>query len=173
MDKKEFRSYVRQLKKQFSPQQLVEKSLPIIHKLEQHPLFKQADVVMLYSSLPDEVFTHDFVEKWCAVKKIILPTVVGNDILPVEVNPQTRFAVGDFNILEPQSEPYKGVFDLIVVPGMAFDAVGNRLGRGKGYYDRFLSQYPQVPKIGVCFDFQRVEEVPTEPTDIPMTEVIS
>ncbi len=172
MDKKELRSYVRQQKKQFTPEQLIEKSLPIMQKLEQHPLFQKAAIVMLYSSLQDEVFTHDFIKSWCSVKKIILPTVVGDDIIPVEMNAQTHLVVGDFDILEPESEPYEGGFDLIVVPGMAFDTQGNRLGRGKGYYDRFLCQYPDVPKIGICFDFQRVDAVPTEPTDIPMTEII-
>ena len=55
---------------------------------------------------------------------------------------------------------------------MSFDPQGNRLGRGKGYYDRFLAQVPQAYKIGVCFDFQKVELVPTDENDIQMNEVI-
>ena len=106
-------------------------------------------------------------------KRIILPTVVGDDIIPVELSENTGFAVGDFNILEPQNEPYQGDYDLIVVPGVAFDKNGNRLGRGRGYYDRFLCQHQAVTKIGICFDFQLVDEIPTEPTDIKMDEIIS
>ncbi|MCF0205812.1 MAG: 5-formyltetrahydrofolate cyclo-ligase, partial [Bacteroidales bacterium] len=64
-------------------------------------------------------------------------------------------------------------FDLIIVPGVAFDRNGNRLGRGRGYYDRFLCKYPKVEKIGICFDFQLLEEIPTEPTDIRMDKVVS
>ena len=84
-----------------------------------------------------------------------------------------NFAVGDFNILEPQNEPYTGDFDLIIVPGVAFDRKGNRIGRGRGYYDRFLCQHLDVKRIGICFDFQLVDEVPTEPLDIKMDEVIT
>ena len=142
-------------------------------KLETHPDFVAAHVVMLYSSLPDEVQTQAFIQKWRSQKRIVLPTVVGDDIIPVELDEGTQFAEGDFHIMEPQNHPYTGSFDLIVVPGMAFDAAGHRLGRGRGYYDRFLCQHPQVKKIGLCFDFQKVPMVPTEPFDIVMDEVLS
>ena len=62
--------------------------------------------------------------------------------------------------------------DLIIVPGVAFDLEGHRLGFGAGYYDRFLKQIPQAYKIGICFNFQKVKAVPTEETDIKMDEVI-
>lgn len=172
-DKKNLRAEIKSLKKQHTKEQLLAQSEAILSKLEQHPDFKNARIVMIYSALPDEVQTQDFLEKWRHEKKIILPTVVGDDIIPVELAENTGFAVGDFNILEPQNEPYTGNFDLIVVPGVAFDRNGNRIGRGKGYYDRFLCKHLNVKRIGICFDFQIVEEVPTEPTDIKMDEVIS
>ena len=173
MEKKELRANIKALKKQHTKEQLLEQSGKILTKLEQHPDFVKAEKVMLYSALPDEVQTQAFLEKWHLKKQIILPTVVGDDIIPVEYAQETTFAVGDFNILEPQNEPYTGDFDLIIVPGVAFDRQGNRLGRGKGYYDRFLSQHLEVKRIGICFDFQLVEAIPTEPFDIRMDEVIS
>lgn len=173
MDKKELRAHIKTLKKQHSKEQLLEQSEQILAKLEQHPDFARAKIVMLYSALPDEVQTQAFLEKWHLKKKIILPTVVGDDIIPVEYGKDTAFAVGDFNILEPQNEPYTGGFDLIIVPGVAFDHKGNRLGRGRGYYDRFLCQHLDVKHIGICFDFQLVDEVPAEPFDIRMDEVLS
>ena len=173
MDKKTLRAEIKALKKQHTKEQLKEQSERILAKLEQHPDFVKAERIMLYSSLPDEVQTQAFLEKWHLRKQIILPTVVGDDIVPVAFDKDTDFAVGDFNILEPQNEPYKGGFDLIIVPGVAFDRQGNRIGRGKGYYDRFLCQYLDVKRIGICFDFQLVEEVPIEPLDIKMDEVIS
>lgn len=173
MGKKELRTQIKALKKLHTKEQLMEQSERIMAKLEQHPDFIKAEKVMLYNALPDEVQTLDFLEKWHLRKKIILPTVVGDDIVPVEYAKETTFAVGDFNILEPQNEPYNGDFDLIIVPGVAFDNKGNRLGRGKGYYDRFLCQYPNVKRIGICFDFQLVDEVPTEPFDILMDEIIT
>ena len=172
-NKKELRTLIKTLKKQHSKESLLEQSQLILSKLENHQSFVEAETVMLYSSLPDEVDTHDFLERWRNKKRIILPTVVGDDIIPVELSKETDFAIGDFNILEPQNEPYNGNYDLIVVPGVAFDKNGNRIGRGKGYYDRFLCKHLEVKRIGICFDFQLVDEVPTEDNDIRMDEIIS
>ena len=128
---------------------------------------------MLYASLPDEVQTLDFIEEWKKRKHIILPTVVGDDIIPMELTADCPMVEGSFHILEPQSNQYAGPLDLIVVPGMAFDRQGHRLGRGKGYYDRFLIKYPEVKTIGICFDFQLLDEVPAEPHDQLIDEIIS
>ena len=105
MDKKELRLHIKNLKKQHSKEVLKEQSELILNKLEENNLFIESKTVMLYSSLPDEVQTHDFLEKWRHEKKIILPTVVGDDIIPVELSEETEFAVGDFNIFEPQNKP--------------------------------------------------------------------
>lgn len=173
IEKKELRANIKALKKQHTKEQLLEQSVAILSKLGNDDDFKKARIVMIYSALPDEVQTQAFLEKWRHRKKIILPTVVGDDIVPVELAADTTFAVGDFNILEPQNEPYTGGYDLIVVPGVAFDRNGNRIGRGRGYYDRFLCKHLNVRRIGICFDFQLVDEVPTEPNDIKMDKVIS
>ena len=79
-----------------------------------------------------------------------------------------------FHIQEPMGEVYSEPkpIEVIIVPGMGFDDCGNRIGRGRGYYDRFLKTISSVYKIGVCFDFQRVESVPTDENDIRMDEVI-
>ncbi len=173
MDKKTLRQEIRAAKKQHTPEELKEQSELILQKLAAHPCFLNAKRVMLYASLPDEVQTLPFIETWRHQKTVILPTVVGDDIIPVELADDTVFAEGDFHIPEPQNHPYTGSFDLIVVPGMAFDKDGHRLGRGKGYYDRFLAQHPHTHTIGICFDFQLVSEVPSEPHDRPMDEVLT
>lgn len=173
MDKSALRKEIRSRKKSYSQEQLLEKSESILRKLELHPLFQQANRVMLYASLPDEVQTLAFIEKWQKTKTVILPTVVGDDIIPVQSSADAAMQEGDFHILEPQNTPYTGDFDLIVVPGMAFDRQGSRLGRGKGFYDRFLAKHPKTPTIGLCFDFQVVEYIPKEPHDIIIGEVIS
>lgn len=172
MDKNALRKEIRSRKKSYSQEQLLEKSESILRKLELHPLFQQANRVMLYASLPDEVQTLAFIEKWQKTKAVILPTVVGDDIIPVQSSADAAMQEGDFHILEPQNTPYTGDFDLIVVPGMAFDRQGSRLGRGKGFYDRFLAKHPKTPTIGLCFDFQVVEYIPKEPHDIIIGEVI-
>ena len=173
MDKKELRTIIKALKKQHTSDELGHQSAIVCHKLEQHPDFIKAKRVMLYNALPDEVQTVDLIERWRKEKTIILPTVVGDDIVPVALESNTGFAVGDFNILEPQNEPYTGDFDLIVVPGVAFDPKGNRMGRGKGYYDRLLPWLTNAYKAGICFSYQIVDEVPVEPTDIAMDICIS
>lgn len=173
MDKKTLRQQIRTLKKEHSQEELRTQSETILQKLSAHPRFLQAEKVMLYASLPDEVQTLDFIETWRHRKTIILPTVVGDDIIPVELAENVAFAEGDFHIPEPQNHPYTGGFDLIVVPGMAFDSNGHRLGRGRGYYDRFLAQHLDVHTIGICFDFQMFPEIPSEPHDKIIDEVIS
>lgn len=173
MDKKTLRQQIRTLKKQHSQEELQTQSEKILQHLATHPHFLQAEKIMLYASLPDEVQTLDFIETWRHRKTIILPTVVGDDIIPVDLAENVTFAEGDFHIPEPQNHPYTGDFDLIVVPGMAFDADGHRLGRGKGYYDRFLSQHPQTHTIGLCFDFQLLPNVPCEPHDRIIDEIIT
>lgn len=173
MDKKTLRQQIRTIKKQYSQEALQTQSEQILQRLAVHPRFRQAEKMMLYASLPDEVQTLDFIDSWRHQKTIILPTVVGNDIIPVELAENVTFAEGDFHIPEPQSHPYTGSFDLIVVPGMAFDANGHRLGRGRGYYDRFLSQHPDVFTIGICFNFQLLPEVPCEPHDRIIDEIIT
>lgn len=129
---------------------------------------------MLYYPLWDEVDCRELMDRALAAgKRVILPTVAGDDIVPVEVTRETVWRVGEFGILEPVAERYEGEVDVVVVPGMAFDAEGNRLGRGKGYYDRFLSRHPRAYRIGLCFDFQLIERVPTEPFDWRMNEVVA
>jgi len=173
LDKKILRQEIRNRKKAHNKEELAGQSRLILQKLAQHPAFQEAERIMLYASLPDEVQTLDFIDEWKERKHIILPTVVGDDIIPVEVTTGSAMVEGDFHILEPDDKPYEGGFDLIVVPGMAFDREGHRLGRGRGYYDRFLAKYPEVKTIGICFDFQLLDSIPTEPHDRLVEEVIS
>ena len=82
---------------------------------------------------------------------------------------------GAFGIWEPKpdgEEAVEGAIDLIIVPGVAFDRQCHRLGRGRGFYDRLLSSL-DVPKVGICFDFQLVPSVPVESFDYPMDHVVT
>ncbi len=148
----------------------------VLQRLEQTEAFRSAECVLLFHSLPDEVQTHEFVERWSATKRILLPVVVGDTLKVAEYGGTKSITQGAFGIGEPTgeliSEP-TGV-DLIVVPGVAFDRMGHRLGRGRGYYDRFLAapSLRQVHKIGLCFPCQMVESVPVMPFDIAMDEVV-
>jgi 5-formyltetrahydrofolate cyclo-ligase len=92
------------------------------------------------------------------------------------LGPDSLLPSEPYGILEPTTPELSIIncqLSIVIVPGMAFDKQGHRLGRGKGYYDRFLSRVPNIYKIGVCFPFQLVESVPSEETDILMDEVIA
>jgi 5-formyltetrahydrofolate cyclo-ligase len=79
-----------------------------------------------------------------------------------------------FGIREPAPNRSPEQLDLIVVPGLAFTTQGNRLGRGAGFYDRYLTSIPETTlKVGVCFEFQRIPEIPVEPHDVKMDVVVS
>lgn len=167
------RKRIREAKVLIGTEKLAEMSIGVEHKIEGNLQYQNAAVVMLFSPLWDEVDVKRLFERaFDAKKRVILPTIVNGDIVPVELKPDTEWRVGKYNIDEPMAEPYDGGIDLVIVPGVAFDADGNRLGRGKGFYDRFLINYPNAYKIGVGFEFQLVDEIPTEPFDIKMDEVI-
>ena len=130
-------------------------SANILTALEAHPAFRAANTVLLYHSLNDEVDTHEFIQKWSNKKRILLPVVVGDDLeLRVYTGPENMSICGVYGIEEPTGEAFTdyAAIDFIVVPGVAFDAKGNRLGRGKGYYDRLLPRIPTAYKAGICLE---------------------
>ena len=173
MTKKELRKYIAQCKKNYSKEQLREWSSSLLAKLETHPIFLQAKTILMYYSLPDEVQTHDFIEKWKDQKQIILPVVIGEcDLELRRYTGKQDLSKGAFGIEEPTGSPFNEFeeIDLAIIPGVSFDAQGNRLGRGKGYYDRMLPKVSS-PKIGICFDFQISKTIPTETFDHVMDEV--
>ena len=150
-------------------------SAKVLAALEAHPAFRAANTILLYYSLKDEVDTHSFIRKWSNKKRIVLPVVVGDDLeLRIYSGPEDM-ATGSYGIEEPTGELFTdyAAIDFIAVPGVAFDSKGNRLGRGKGYYDRLLPRIPSAFKAGICFPFQLVEEVPAESFDIRMDIIIT
>lgn len=175
MDKKQLRKQIRERKKEFSLPEKIELSRPVFEKIEKEELFKEAKVVLLYYSMDDEVYTHDFVKKHYKTKTILLPCVDGDDlILRQYLGIESMKAGEQFGILEPLGKEFNDLekIDLMIIPGVAFDKEKNRLGRGRGFYDRLLKTV-NATKIGVCFDFQIVEQVPTEDFDVKMDVVIS
>lgn len=142
--------------------------------LERLAAFMMADRVLMYHSLPDELSTHDFLDKWHGRKHMYLPRVNGVDldILPYE---RTRTHLGAFRIEEPDGDDLTDVadIDLIVVPAVAYDRAGRRVGRGKGYYDRLLATARAVT-VGVAYDFQLLDDdIETEEHDVSVDYVIT
>lgn len=175
--KKHLRQQIKARKSQLPAEILIRDSALIMHRLRNHPRFLSARTVLLFSSLPDEPSTLSVLVSCLNDKRLLLPVVKDDDMYVKEFRGIADLSGGAFGIAEP-SGPYflsYSEIDLVVVPGVAFDHTGRRLGRGRGYYDRFLAQpeFGQTYKIGVCFPFQLVDTVPAEPWDVQMDEVIS
>lgn len=176
MNKTELRKEIRNRKRQFTDEELRELSFAVMQRLLKHPSLRAAHTVMLYYSLPDEVCTHTIVDSLLMCdKRILLPRVTGEGTMELRRYTGPRDLVkGAYGIMEPTGDVFNDYMsiDLAIVPGMAFDRSGNRLGRGKGYYDRFLPQLGHAYKIGVCFPFQMLESIPTDAHDVRMDEVL-
>jgi 5-formyltetrahydrofolate cyclo-ligase len=174
IDKENLRKEVCRLKQMLTPEEKELKSIKIFETIEQMHHFKHAKVVAVYWSLPDEVETHHFIEKWYQRKTILLPVVVGNNLNFRPFTGTTNLLPGALTgIMEPTNHPFEELhkIGLVIVPGIAFDHKNNRMGRGKGFYDRLLSKI-KCYKIGVAFDFQLFPHIPVEPGDVPMDEII-
>lgn len=143
-------------------------------QVERHPRFCEAQTVLLYYALPDEVPTQDFIEKWYKQKRILLPVVVGDDLELRLYSGSASMYEGSFHILEPEGVAFTdyAAIDLAIIPAVALDKVGHRLGRGKGYYDRLLSRLPYIYKIGIAYSFQFFPSLPSESHDILLDETI-
>lgn len=175
MDKGEVRKRMRELKRNVPPEEKLRRSKAILRQLEQQPEWDTARVVLLYWSMADEVQTHDFVNRWHKEKMLLLPCVSGDDlVLRQYTGPECMVAGEQFGIGEPTGAEWTDLdaVNLIVVPGVAFDSYGNRLGRGRGFYDRMLKSTPNAMKIGVAYGFQMLDDVPVEPHDVRMNLVI-
>lgn len=174
-EKKALRIEIRQLKRACPLEERRRKSLSVWEAVERDEVFQQAETVLAYWSMDDEVYTHDFVNKWAGSKTLLLPCVKGDELELRYFDGEEWLQPGEgYAIPEPVGELFTdwGKIDLILVPGVAFDKSGNRLGRGKGYYDKVLKQTGAY-KLGVCFDFQLVERVPVEPHDVKMDRVVA
>lgn len=176
MDKSVIRKEISARKRQFTGQQLGELSFAVIRQLLAHTRLKTAHTMLLYYSLPDEVYTHTLVDSLLASgKKVLLPRVTGAHTMELrQYTGPASLEQGAYNIMEPTGDVFDDYssIDLAVVPGVAFDRHYNRLGRGKGYYDRLLPLLNRAYKIGICFDFQRLDALMCDEHDIPMDEVI-
>ena len=163
----------------------------LVDNLFSIPEFLAANTVMLFANLPDEIGTFSLIDKCIAMgKKVFLPVINGDDMTACEF--KGEYKIGKYDIKEPLTPNSSLLFpnchqivpnghqhvltpnsiDFILVPGVAFSPHGYRLGRGKGYYDKFLSKYSNLFTVGVCFREQFYLDIPTEPHDIPMRKVI-
>lgn len=158
-----------------TPEAVVEQSAAIQARLLDHPAVREARSWFVYASFRCEVGTHELIrlllERNCHVS---IPLVVGEQMIAREISSLEALRAGPLGILEPTpGEDYPARIDACVCPGLAFTERGDRLGRGRGYYDRFLAVHQPALIVGLAFDWQIVPELPSEAYDQRMDLVVT
>lgn len=173
MEKKEIRRSIKSRTLALKSEQALRQSEAVVELLLQILAQRKPQVVALFAPLRDEVQIGSLMQR--IECRVVVPRVEGDEMEFYDLA-SGALAEGAFGIMEPQCgepiEPRK--IDVMVVPGVAFTPSGDRLGRGKGFYDRYLSREGfRAYCVGVCYPHQVVDELPVEPHDRRMDEVIS
>ena len=171
--KMEVRELMRQKLRIQSADDLQAWSAQVIERIEQLHAFRHAHVVMFYYPVHHEVDLRPLLDKYKDEKVILLPVTHHDYIELRQYTGAENMKKGRYDIPTPQTGTYRGTPDLVIVPGLAFDKDLVRMGRGKGYFDRFLRKLGDVPKIGVCYDFQIQDDLPWSLHDVRMDKVVT
>ncbi len=156
------------------------KSETVGRKLARLAVFRRAKRGCCYVALPYEVQTWPLIQQMLeAGKRVVVPAIRRDHLVLAEIrDPLRDLAPGAFGVWEPKSVARRLVkpeqLDLVLVPGLAFDRLGNRLGHGQGYFDRLLCRLPdRTATIGLCFEFQLLDYLPPHPHDRPVQQVLA
>ena len=171
--KASIRELMRQKLRVQLPEDLQAWSAAVCERIEQSQTFRHAHVVMFYYPVHHEVDLRPLMDKYKGEKVILLPVTHHDHIELRQYIGKDDLKHGRYGIPVPQTGTYRGKPDLIIVPGLAFDKDLVRLGRGKGYYDKFLRKLDKIKKIGVCYDFQIKDNLPWAWRDVRMDKVIT
>lgn len=171
--KREMRTKILSISRSLPKEEMEQMSQKVFGQLEQMEEFKSAKTIAFFWSMPDEIPTHSVVKKWAETKQIALPVTEDGKMFFRLYDPKEQMQKAELNYLEPKEgrvvEPSE--IELVIVPGVAFDKEGGRLGRGRAYYDSFLDSTP-APKVAVGMSHQKVDSVPREPHDRLMDIVV-
>lgn len=177
--KEALRSRVRQILSTFPSAKRSLFSSQAIDLLTQSPSWKNCHTLLAFASTPREMELRPLIQIcFDSGKTCCFPKVVGQDLHIYSISALSDLQKGRFGIDEPLTDPARrvdpGQLDLLLIPGLAFDRKGHRLGQGGGYYDRFLS-HPALHalKVGCFFSTQEVDSVPTAPHDLPLDTVLT
>ena len=151
-----------------------EKSLIIKRRIMNLEVYKKSIDIALYYSMRSEVDTKELIKESLLLgKRIYLPKIINDKKMKfILINENTEYQKNSFGVMEPISGEVGSNFDLMVIPGLAFDKDNNRLGYGRGYYDNYLKNIDTY-KIGICFQEQLTTSLPVEKNDIKMNLIIT
>ena len=184
LSKSELRKEAQRRRSQLSEQERTKKSALIVNRVESDPDWQSAKVVCVYVWFKSEVQTDSLIESaWSAGKTVCVPLCGKTDtdkITLYKINSFDDLSPGAFGIREPKVDQVGAHLervalsdvDAFIVPGIAFDKQGNRLGWGGGFYDWALSRAVNAKKIALAFSCQIFETIPVEPQDIKMDKII-
>lgn len=168
------RGIIEQRRRIYPAESAAEDSKRIVERIESLEAFRKARTVMIYYPLRHEVDLRDLMRRYKDEKTILLPVTHRRSMEVRQYTGDENLKRGRHRIPEPQTKTYKGSIDLIICPGVVFDKHKHRIGRGGGYYDKFLKKHPLATKIGVCFDLQlRNRDIPQQRFDHPMSMVVT
>ena len=172
--KKALRKIIKVRVSAISPDERRKREEILHNNLFSMPEFVGASSVMLFANLPDEIDTFSLIDRCFAMgKKVFLPVITGDDMTIAEFTGE--YKTGRYGIKEPSLASELSLtpnsIDFALIPGVGFSPSGYRLGRGKGFYDKFLSKHP-LYTVGVCFREQFFLDIPFEPHDVPMNKVL-
>ena len=178
MRKEELRKIVYEKRKNLSEVVWKEKSRKIIYQLKNLEVFQKSKTILFYVSYDGEVFTHELIKESLNTKNVVVPKSITNNntLLLSKLESWEDLKLGLYDILEPRDDKIQEFdakfLDLIIVPGVAFDLNGNRIGHGKGYYDRLL-KYINKPTVSLAFEFQIMENIEVEKFDKKIDAIIT
>ena len=166
--KKDIRKHVLEIRNLMTDTEWEEKTRSIFYKVVTHPFFLQADTIYCYADYRREVGTHQIIEyAWNLGKKVALPKVDGDEMEFHYIQSFDQLEEGFKGIREPkQTHPANAKNVLVIMPGAAFDLKCNRIGYGKGYYDKFLQIHPEYRTIAIAFELQILDNIPAYTHDI-------
>lgn len=171
------RKEMHKLREAITQEEVSGKSKLILENLLSLERFKKAYTMMVYVSKKGEVDTHELIRKCLAGKAVVVPKIdrKKNEIIPCKINSLEELELGSFSVLEPKfsEEIRREKIDLFVVPGLAFDLSGNRVGYGHGYWDRFLKGIDKKRIVGLCFENHIKEKIEVQPHDISVSKIVT
>ena len=175
MNKKELRDAIRAKKRAMTPEEIEERSAQLGELLAGSPAYREADTIYGYLPYNQEVRTVPMLERALREgKRVAVPKVYGEEMRFIYLTDLSRVAKGYSGIPEPIADgpAADDPRALVLMPGLAFDRQGHRIGYGGGFYDKFLAREPEHPTIALCYDFQLLPELETEEFDIPVDTVL-
>ena len=185
MDKKDIREMIIKERDMISPEDIELRSRNIFEQLVELPEYEEAENVLVYASMRSEVRTDEIIlDALASGKKVFCPKVMNkasSEMVFIRILEIEDLKEGFYGIREPELEDGAEIYQslgmdkasIVIVPGVAFDKDGNRIGYNGGFYDSFLSKHPDINTVALCYRMQFVDYIPAEAHDIAVKKILS